>query len=244
MSANTTAANDPDAVRLPGVTWLVRLRGARGYDATVKILGSGWFLILALMGALKLFHHASAMDVTDFGPNGWPALLTSLCLFLFYLALCWLILRRPSPAARTASLLPSLTAFAGTYLPWTIVLFAPDAASPALDIASAALLLAGAVLMVVVISHLGRCFSVVPQARGLVRTGPYAVVRHPLYLAEAVALLGTLLQFYSPVTLALFLAQCALQVRRIFYEEELLRRTFPDYDDYARSTARLIPYVW
>jgi protein-S-isoprenylcysteine O-methyltransferase Ste14 len=98
--------------------------------------------------------------------------------------------------------------------------------------------------MVVVIYHLGRSFSIVPQVRGLVRTGPYSVVRHPLYLAEEVALVGTLLQVYSLVTSALFLAHGALQVRRIFYEENLLRRSFPGYDDYAKTTSRLIPYVW
>ena len=82
------------------------------------------------------------------------------------------------------------------------------------------------------------------QARKLVRTGPYKVVRHPLYLAEEVALLGMLLQCFSPLTLALFLVHAALQVRRTFYEDNLLRRAFPGFDEYARSTPRLIPYVW
>jgi protein-S-isoprenylcysteine O-methyltransferase Ste14 len=65
-----------------------------------------------------------------------------------------------------------------------------------------------------------------------------------LYLVEEVALLGTLLQFLSPLTLILFIAHGALQIRRMFYEEDLLRRTFADFDVYARSTPRLIPYVW
>jgi protein-S-isoprenylcysteine O-methyltransferase Ste14 len=89
--------------------------------------------------------------------------------------------------------------------------------------------------MVVVICHLGRSFSIVPQARRLVREGPYAVVRHPLYLAEEVALLGTLLQFYSVTGLVLVLVHGVLQVRRILYEEDLLSRTFPDYEVYAKS---------
>jgi protein-S-isoprenylcysteine O-methyltransferase Ste14 len=97
---------------------------------------------------------------------------------------------------------------------------------------------------VIVIFHLGKSFSVVPQARRLVRMGPYSVVRHPMYLAEEVALLGCLLRFFSPQTLALFLAHCALQIARILFEEKLLRRAFPDYREYARSTSRLIPYVW
>jgi protein-S-isoprenylcysteine O-methyltransferase Ste14 len=65
-----------------------------------------------------------------------------------------------------------------------------------------------------------------------------------LYLAEEVALLGFLLRFYSPMTLALFLAHGALQIGRMLFEENLLRQSFTDYDDYARSTPRLIPFVW
>ena len=98
--------------------------------------------------------------------------------------------------------------------------------------------------MVVAIFHLGRSFSIVPQARNLVRTGPYAVVRNPLYLAEEIAILGALLQYYSAVTLLLFLAHGVLQVGRIFYEENLLRRSFPSLFRLCASTSRLIPYVW
>jgi protein-S-isoprenylcysteine O-methyltransferase Ste14 len=171
-------------------------------------------------------------------------LLSSLCLSLFYLALFWLVLHRPSPMARTDGILPSITAFAATYLPWTIVLLAPGAATVRQNVASSALLLSGGVSMVFVICHLGHNFSIVPQARRLVRAGPYAVVRHPLYLAEEVALLGVLVEFFSPLALAIFLTHGVLQIWRMLFEERLLRRTFPDFEDYARSTPRLIPYVW
>ena len=217
---------------------------ASGYDIAIRVLGTTWFLLVALAAALNAVNHAQAISLTDFDPDAGLALLASACQFLFYLALCWVMLLRPSPAARTDGVLPSIIAFVGTYLPWTIVLFAPSQTSTSQNVASATLFLIGAVSMVVVICHLGRSFSIVPQVRSLVRTGPYSVIRNPLYLAEEVALVGTLLQVYSPVTFALFLAHGALQVRRIFYEENLLRRSFPDYDDYANSTSRLIPYVW
>jgi protein-S-isoprenylcysteine O-methyltransferase Ste14 len=194
--------------------------------------------------ALDAFNHAEAMSIGDVGPAGLPSLLASGCLVLFYMALCWLVILRPSPGARDAGIFPSFIAFVGTYFPWTIILFAPSEASASQNLASAVLLLTGSVLMVLVVFHLGRSFSIVPQARELVQTGPYALVRNPLYLAEEVALLGTLLQYYSWVTLALFLGHCALQVRRLFYEENLLRKTFPDYEIYARRTSRLIPFVW
>ncbi len=224
--------------------WLSRIRAARGYDIAVRVLGSAWFLILALFLVQKVIAQAASMSTADFGPNGWPGLLATACLLLFYLAIWWFILTRPSAAARSDGILPSLVAFVGTYLPWTIVLFAPGEASAGQSLASAALLLIGTSLMVLVIGHLGRSFSIVPQARKLVRTGPYAIVRNPLYLAEEIAILGTLIQFYSIVTLALFLVHCALQVCRISYEENLLRRGFPEYESYAASTPRLIPFVW
>jgi protein-S-isoprenylcysteine O-methyltransferase Ste14 len=237
------AASNPVAPAVRG-TWLSRVRAAKGYEMAVRVLGGSWFFLLALAGAMQVVARAKTASIGEFSPAGWPALLSSLCLFLFYLVLGWLILHRPLPAARTDGIAPSLIAFAGTYLPWTIVLFAPGTAAAGQDIASSALLLTGAVLMIVVISHLGRCFSIVPQARKLIRKGPYAIVRNPLYLVEGIAFLGLLVQFFSPLTLALFLAQCALQIRRVFYEEDLLRGIFPDYDDYARTTSRLIPYVW
>jgi protein-S-isoprenylcysteine O-methyltransferase Ste14 len=229
---------------LTSVPWLSRIRAVRGYDVAMGALGSAWFLVLALVVGLKAWTQSVTMSIGDFSSTGWPALLGDACMFLFYLALWWLILVRPSPATRTAGVLPSIIAFAGSYAPWAIVLFAPGDASEGPKLASAALYLIGTGLMIVVICHLGRSFSIVPQARRLVRTGPYAVIRNPLYLAEEVALFGALLQYFSPLVLALFLAHGALQIRRILYEESLLRLTFPDYEDYAKSTSRLIPRVW
>jgi protein-S-isoprenylcysteine O-methyltransferase Ste14 len=225
-------------------TWHFRLRAARGYDTAVRVLGVCWFFALAVAVTLRTITHVQSIRTVDFSPIGWSTLLSSICLMLFYLTLCWLVLLRPLPVARIDAVLPSIIAFAGTYFPWSIVLFGPVEASVSQQAASAVLLLIGTVSMVGVIIHLGRSFSIVPQASKLVRTGPYSFVRNPLYLAEEVALLGTLLQFYSLVTLGLFLAHGALQIRRIFYEENLLRQTFPDYDNYAKSTKRLIPHVW
>ena len=65
-----------------------------------------------------------------------------------------------------------------------------------------------------------------------------------VFLIPSFAILGALLQYYSTVTLILFLAHLVLQVRRIFYEENLLKHTFADYEDYAKTTFRLVPYVW
>jgi protein-S-isoprenylcysteine O-methyltransferase Ste14 len=224
--------------------WLARIRRAERYDVAIRAIGSAWFLFLALALARKAFGLTIRISAADVDPAVWPTLLSSVCLFLFYLALWWLMLNRPAPTARTDGVLPSLVAFAGGYLPWAIPLLAPGGTSASQSLLSALLIVTGTTLMVVAISHLGRSFSIVPQARSLVRTGPYAIVRNPLYLAEEIAILGALLQYYSPVTLLLLLAHLVLQVRRIFYEEKLLKYTFADYEDYAKTTFRLVPYVW
>jgi len=241
MTAGRSSAKSP---RSSPSLWLDRIRTTEGCDVAIRTAGSAWFLLLAVVLACKAFGLTVRINGPDFDPIVWSALLSRVCLFLFYLTLWWLILIRPAPTARTEGVLPLLVAFAGGYLPWAIPLLAQDGASASQGLLSALLIVIGTALMVVSIFHLGRSFSIVPQARNLVRTGPYAIVRNPLYLAEALAIFGALLQYYSPLTLLLFLVHLVLQVRRIFYEENLLQHTFADYEGYAKSTFRLVPYVW
>lgn len=93
------------------------------------------------------------------------------------------------------------------------------------------------------LSYLGRRFSIVPEARGLVTSGPYRLVRHPIYLGEITAGVGlvlpTLFTLHA-VVLAVFLAA---QLARTYYEERMLRSTYPQYEAYAEHTHRLIPFV-
>jgi protein-S-isoprenylcysteine O-methyltransferase Ste14 len=220
------------------------MRAARGYECIVRDLGCVWFFLLAAMMMWGACARLRADCIAGFAFPDMANLFVSLCVVALYLACCWLILHRPSAVARTDGVLPSITALVGTYLPWSIMLFAADQDPSGQNLVSLAFLVIGSGGAIIVIFHLGKSFSIIPQARRLVRAGPYSVVRHPLYLAEEVALLGCLLRFFSPLSLALFLAHCVLQIARILFEENLLRHTFPDYAEYARSTSRLIPYVW
>jgi len=52
----------------------------------------------------------------------------------------------------------------------------------------------GCVSIVYAVLHLGKSFSIMPQARRLVIGGPYRFVRHPLYFAEELAVIGVLIQ--------------------------------------------------
>ena len=204
------------------------------YDRVMQLFGSMWFLLLAVCVAMKI-----GTSHTD----PWPSLLSGFCLAILYLMLALLVMTRSPAKAQAEGLLPRITAFVGTYLPWTITFFGKtDQALP--NLASTACVLVGIIMMLVTIRHLGRSFSLVPQARSVVQTGPYRFIKHPLYLAEEIAMLGVVLQFLTPATVIIFVLHLGVQVCRILYEEDLLRRNFPEYSSYEASRWRVIPYVW
>ena len=94
---------------------------------------------------------------------------------------------------------------------------------------------AGAVLGVWAVWHLRTAFSIVPQARQLVTTGPYRFARHPIYAAYLLQYVGTLLAFAS-VPFALVLTMwLAFVVVRIHFEERVLQSSFPKYERYRAN---------
>jgi protein-S-isoprenylcysteine O-methyltransferase Ste14 len=82
------------------------------------------------------------------------------------------------------------------------------------------------------------------ETRQLVTTGPYRFVRHPLYLAEEIAIVGVFIQFASVWTALLLAVQIGFQLRRMHNEELVLAAGFSEYDAYRRNTARLIPGIY
>jgi protein-S-isoprenylcysteine O-methyltransferase Ste14/Flp pilus assembly pilin Flp len=122
------------------------------------------------------------------------------------------------------------------------VLRAPsEAASPAVMIAGELIAVLGCGWMLVSALALGRCFGVLPEARGLVTHGPYELVRHPLYLGEFVAVAGLLIASPAPRNLAGGAVFVIAQFTRMSLEERALTREFPEYADYAARTPRVVP---
>jgi len=101
-----------------------------------------------------------------------------------------------------------------------------------------------AVLSFASLATLGRRFGVRPALRGLVTRGPYALVRHPMYLSYLIADIGYALQEWKPASLLIIaIGWCSL-VYRIGAEERILA-AHPSWPDYAaRVRSRLIPVVW
>jgi protein-S-isoprenylcysteine O-methyltransferase Ste14 len=95
-----------------------------------------------------------------------------------------------------------------------------------------------------VLSWLGKAFSIMAEARRLVTHGPYRYVRHPLYVCEEIAVIGIFIQVMSPMALMIFVLHAVCQIRRMLNEERVLQAAFPEYENYARRTPRLIPAGW
>lgn len=110
----------------------------------------------------------------------------------------------------------------------------------------AMLTLAGILYAVWARVHLGKNWSGAPalkEEHELVTSGPYASVRHPIYTGMLVAIFGSSLA--SPVWFIIFIAIAVMFVRRVYVEETLMMKTFPEqYPKYKKRTWALIPWVW
>ena len=102
----------------------------------------------------------------------------------------------------------------------------------------------GIVLSIYSVCSLGRSFSIIPQARKLVQSGPYRLVRHPLYLGELISVFGIVLAGVTIPKITLYFVLVVCQVYRAFQEEKLLSNVFPEYKKYCLKTARFIPGVF
>jgi protein-S-isoprenylcysteine O-methyltransferase Ste14 len=81
--------------------------------------------------------------------------------------------------------------------------------------------------------------------QAVIASGPYGVVRHPMYAGALLMLLVTPAALGSWWALPMFIPLCAVIVWRLADEERFLAANLPGYGDYrARVRQRLIPRVW
>jgi protein-S-isoprenylcysteine O-methyltransferase Ste14 len=86
--------------------------------------------------------------------------------------------------------------------------------------------------------------AVTPDQR-VVSTGPYAVVRHPMYSGALVMLFGTPLALGSWWGLLMFIPMIFTIAWRARNEERYLFKYLPGYEEYCRTVRyRLVPFVW
>ncbi|MFN0071782.1 MAG: methyltransferase family protein [Chloroflexota bacterium] len=153
-----------------------------------------------------------------------------------------LCLTRKAPRTQRAGLLPITVALAGT-----LMMVYPAMQPRTLDdrwilVAASLLVIVGLAYTLYAVGNLGSCFGIAPEARGLVMSGAYRHVRHPVYLGEFIAALGVLLPVLSPLTAAAFLLFIAFQRSRVHLEERVLESAFPAYAEYRQTVPMLFPW--
>ena len=183
------------------------------------------FVIPALWLAWGLFWMAAALSTK---PTRWRESIGSRALHVIPLLLCAALLAEPR---WLPPILTGRVVSAGRLLP----------------VLGALLVAAGLALAAWARVHLGRNWSgtvTVKQDHALVRTGPYRVVRHPIYTGLLLALIGTAVAIGA--WRGVLGVACALFgfLWKIHVEESRMRQTFAGYDYYRRQTAALIPLVY
>ncbi|MFN8177817.1 MAG: methyltransferase [bacterium] len=83
-----------------------------------------------------------------------------------------------------------------------------------------------------------------PTSGGLVTSGPYRFLRHPIYAAVLLFVWAGVASHASLPSIALALVASAAVAVRIVCEERLVRERYPEYAGYAATTKRIIPFVF
>jgi protein-S-isoprenylcysteine O-methyltransferase Ste14 len=178
-------------------------------------------------------------------------------MWLVYVAYWWAVSanvkateRRESMPSRLARLVLVVCAVALLWLPsvplpWLGHRFLP--LSTWCFWSGAAITAAGLLFSVWARRHLGKNWSqavTIKEGHELIRSGPYALVRHPIYSGFLLTFVGTAVargEWRGLIAVALVLG--ALW-RKLRLEEKWMRAQFPEsYEAYSQRVAALVPYI-
>jgi protein-S-isoprenylcysteine O-methyltransferase Ste14 len=218
----------------------VMARSSFGIDAIFRMPSAIFFGLLAfsvVRGLVVFILQWSTLDI-PYKPLRFASILAN-ALFLF--TLLSLTVLRSKPVKSSTTLSARMMAILGTCLPLSLGLLPLADLPPVVTLISIVMIGSGCGLAIWTAFWLGRSFSLAPQARQLVVGGAYAMVRHPLYLCEELAVLGAMLACFSTVAVAIVVIHWSFQLKRMELEEQILGATFPEYADYAAAVPRLIP---
>jgi protein-S-isoprenylcysteine O-methyltransferase Ste14 len=152
-----------------------------------------------------------------------------------------LLVARGPAVARGEGVVPRVVALLGSWLISPLSML-PQTWDPPLVLGGTTALIIVAYLFAAwALLTLRHSFSVFPEARRLVRTGPYALVRHPLYAVYILTYVCILLTRLSPLAILVAAVGIGAELWRARFEERLLGRVFPEYAGYAETTPRFLP---
>lgn len=206
------------------------------------LAGKALIVLVFLALALAQLRSIVAMIRLPEGTDYWELVLCSRALGLVFL--CMIVgvsITRLPPKQTATGIEPRLSSLAGTFILMFLPVLPIGALPPEMLLVSTIIIAVGTGLSIYCLFWLGRSFSIMATARSLVMSGPYAIVRHPLYATEAISIVGLLIANWSITAVVLCAAQFAFQFRRMFNEERILRHAFPEYAEYARRVPMVIP---
>ncbi len=158
--------------------------------------------------------------------------------------------RRESLGSRLSHVVPLVVGgvlIGGRSVPWGWLAQRLWPPSPLPYCVGLALVLAGLAFAVWARVHLGSNWSgtvTVKEGHELIRSGPYAYVRHPIYTGLLAAVLGTALASATVRAAIGFVIIAASLVRKLRTEEAFMRDTFPgEYPRYCDEVPALIPFT-
>lgn len=87
-------------------------------------------------------------------------------------------------------------------------------------------------------------FPSVKKGAVLIKTGPFNLVRHPIYLSLLLYFNSFLLEELSIFSLMFNILLLTVIISKIKLEESLLKDYFENYVHYQKHTYKLIPYIY
>jgi protein-S-isoprenylcysteine O-methyltransferase Ste14 len=86
-------------------------------------------------------------------------------------------------------------------------------------------------------------FGTKPMGSTIIQAGPYRLIRHPMYAGAMLILWASIAGHASVANAGIGLVASLFTLGKIVREERLLRASLPGYEQYARSTKAVIPFV-